>query len=211
MTLKIINKIKYLLISNSILRNIIVFNYYKYYKKNTNFYNHSDLHKIGFISGTDKYDKWHSFKNISYLDIYHQYFKNYKRNKINILELGVKNGSSLKTWQNYFKQATVVGLDMNANCKKFENKNTHIYIGRQEDNKLSNKIINRYNYFDIIIDDASHINELTIKSFKLYFPHLNKSGIYILEDMTTTYEDLNKVIGKWDGELIKNKESWIAA
>ena len=41
--------------------------------------------------------------------------------------------------------------------------------------------------FDIIIDDGSHLRKDVIKSFHLLFPHLNNDGLYVVEDMQTSY------------------------
>ena len=41
--------------------------------------------------------------------------------------------------------------------------------------------------FDIIIDDGSHISKDVKKSFHLLFPILNNKGLYVVEDMQTSY------------------------
>ena len=41
----------------------------------------------------------------------------------------------------------------------------------------------------IILDDGSHLNELTIKSFELLFPYLNSGGLYIIEDLGNSYNE----------------------
>jgi hypothetical protein len=40
----------------------------------------------------------------------------------------------------------------------------------------------KYNYFDIIVDDGSHHIDDVISNFDNYFPLLNDGGIYIVED-----------------------------
>jgi len=37
--------------------------------------------------------------------------------------------------------------------------------------------------FDIIIDDASHISPLSIRSFEILFKLLKRGGIYVIEDL----------------------------
>ena len=46
---------------------------------------------------------------------------------------------------------------------------------------------NNIDKFDIIIDDCSHIGTLTCDSFHLFFPHLVKGGLYVVEDWGTGY------------------------
>jgi demethylmacrocin O-methyltransferase len=41
--------------------------------------------------------------------------------------------------------------------------------------------------FDIILDDGSHINDDVIQSFKIMFPKIRKGGVYIAEDLQTSY------------------------
>ncbi len=40
---------------------------------------------------------------------------------------------------------------------------------------------------DIIIDDGSHINEHVIETFKMLFPLLKDGGLYVIEDIQTSY------------------------
>jgi cephalosporin hydroxylase len=44
---------------------------------------------------------------------------------------------------------------------------------------------------DIVIDDASHINDLTIQTFKIVFPYLKEGAIYVVEDTHTSYWEEN--------------------
>jgi hypothetical protein len=167
-----------------------------------------NLREIGIKNGTDKVDMWHSFQNQSYLDIYEIYFKKYKDKKINILEIGVKNGNSINTWLEYFPNATIYGLDINPNCKKYETERSKIFIGSQDDKNIIEQMLADAGKFDIIIDDGSHINSLTIKSFELLFNSVSDGGLYIMEDLGCSYENLEKLESNgnsWDGELTKNK------
>lgn len=163
-----------------------------------------NLHETGLIFNTDKTNNHHTFKNRSYLDIYEQYFNKFKNENINILEIGVKGGHSLRLWKNWFPNAKIVGLDLNPDCLKHTEERIEIFIGSQDDSLLINKIINKYKNFSIIIDDGSHINDLIVRSYHLLFQHLLSNGLYIIEDLNCSYEDLNTV-GGWEGELDRNK------
>jgi hypothetical protein len=39
-----------------------------------------------------------------------------------------------------------------------------------------------------VIDDGSHVNELTIKTFEYVFPKLQAGSIYVIEDTHSCYE-----------------------
>ena len=53
----------------------------------------------------------------------------------------------------------------------------------------------------MILDDASHINELTLRSFEMLFDHLKLGGFYIIEDTHCTYGDekFAEVAKGWPG------------
>ena len=159
------------------------------------------LHKLAVKHKTDKYNKPHTFNSMNYLDIYERYFTNLVNKPINILEIGVRLGCSLRMWKEYFPKAQIYGIDVRPDCKKHEEDRISIVIGPQEKPETINNIVNKVNNFDIIIDDGSHINKFTLASFKLLFPHLKHKGIYVIEDMRPTYiplEDIN-VREKWFG------------
>ncbi len=71
----------------------------------------------------------------------------------------------------------------------FDTKRIKTYQGSQDDPALMKRIIkeNNIDKFDIIIDDCSHIGTLTCDSFHLFFPHLVKGGLYVVEDWGTGY------------------------
>lgn len=123
-----------------------------------------------------------------YFHFYDKYFSRYRDKNIKVLEIGVQNGGSLQMWQNYFGKGThVIGMDIDANCKKFDSDEIKIFIGDQNNlNDLEN-LINLYKNFDIIIDDGSHMNHHQINTFKYLFPYLNEGGTYLVEDIHTSY------------------------
>ena len=79
-------------------------------------------------------------------------------------------------------------IDIDPTTKKFERDGVEIFIGSQDDQKLIKDITNKCNKFDVILDDGSHINELTLKSFNLLWGHLKPGGLYIIEDLHCSYE-----------------------
>ena len=72
--------------------------------------------------------------------------------------------------------------------KYFEKvKNVEFFCGDQSDEKILQSIINKFKYFDIIIDDGSHISKDVIKSFNFLFEHLSEGGLYMIEDLHYSY------------------------
>ena len=60
----------------------------------------------------------------------------------------------------------------------------------------TDKRILDYAPFDIIIDDGGHKMSEQISSFRMLYPNLNKGGLYIIEDLNSSYWD-----EFWDQEL----------
>ena len=130
--------------------------------------------------------KYPSSKNISgFIQLYEKYFSSLKNSKINILEIGVEGGDSLRIWREYFTNANICGIDIDK--KDFKIDNTEILQGDQSDKNFLKTLIDKYKNFDIIIDDGSHQAKHIIASFKFLFPHLNNNGIYVIEDLQTSY------------------------
>jgi len=130
--------------------------------------------------------KYPSSKNVSgFIQLYDQYFSPYRDWEINILEIGVDNGDSLRIWREYFSKANICGIDINK--KDFTIENTDIFEGDQSDYKFLETLVNKYKNFDIIIDDGSHQAKHIISSFNFLFPYLNKGGLYVIEDLQTSY------------------------
>ena len=138
----------------------------------------TSLKEIGKKYPTNKND-------YGFLDIYENYFKNLKEKKLNILEIGVDKGDSLRLWREYFTNANICGLDIDK--KDFSIEGVEIYQGDQNDKFLINEIAKKHGKFDIIIDDGSHISRHIINSFNHLFDHLSSNGLYIVEDLQTSY------------------------
>lgn len=128
----------------------------------------------------------------------HDYLKRYNfhffpiREKVKkILEIGVDRGESLTIWKEYFPNAEIHGLDINKECLKYNDDRIKITIGDQSDPKFLDKFGQENKFFDIIIDDGSHMHDHIIKSFTSLYPYLNNKGYYVVEDVINNYETTN--------------------
>ena len=121
-----------------------------------------------------------------FLEIYENYFEKLRNNELNILEIGVENGDSLRIWSSFFVNSKICGIDIVK--KNFIIKNCEIFCGSQSDSNFLLEIINKYKYFDIIIDDGSHQSKDIIFSFNYLFDHLKDGGLYVIEDLQTSYQ-----------------------
>ena len=164
-----------------------------------------ELKKLGIKYGTDKATT-HSFNQRSFLDIYEKYFQLLKDKKVVLLEIGVLNGSSLEVWKEYFSSdSKIIGLDIDPSKSSLSKSNIEIVIGSQNDtNIIKNIKDHNKDGFDIIIDDGSHLNKLTIESFNLLFDSIKPGGFYVIEDTHCTYgeewwTDFDKLVSQWPG------------
>lgn len=145
------------------------------------------------------------FPGHTYLEVYDRLFSIYQNEPINVLEIGILRGTSLKLWSEYFTKATIYGADTFertdwAGCKYEEVTNSLKDYNRIKLVKVNscsdnlNERIERENFlnnipdgfFHIIIDDGSHELEDQVKTFINFKPKLNKDGIYIVEDIGIT-------------------------
>ena len=82
-------------------------------------------------------------------------------------------------------EINICGIDIDK--KDFIIENVSILQGDQSDKLFLESIIKKYEKFDIIIDDGSHQAKHIIASFNFLFSHLNDKGIYVIEDLQTSY------------------------
>jgi predicted O-methyltransferase YrrM len=127
-------------------------------------------------------------KLTSYFPEYDFCFSAYREKPVRLLEIGVAEGGSLATWEAYFPNAEqIVGLDIKPECAKFTEGKRKVYIGSQTDRELLQSISAKEGPFDIIIDDGGHTMKQQIVSFETLFPMLKDGGIYVIEDLHTSY------------------------
>ena len=130
-----------------------------------------------------------------YSDIYFLYLEKLKTKNINLLEIGVADGKSLLAWSNYFKNGKIIGIDkkhIDLNEKNINQSNIIIHQGHQGNSKFIQSLIEKYEKFDIIIDDGSHFPKDVIMSFNLLFSSLKENGLYFVEDIQTSYNHFFK-------------------
>lgn len=133
-------------------------------------------------------DKRRIAKWTHYFDIYDRHFARFRGKEVNILEIGVAHGGSLQMWKTYFgAEAKIYGLDINPKCKEFEEENIKIFIGSQSDRKLLRKIKASIPQIDILIDDGGHMMTQQIVTFEELFGHIKEDGVYLAEDLHTSY------------------------
>ena len=161
------------------------------------------LDQLGIKYGTDKNSKHHN-----YLDIYESWIGKYRNENIVLVdavggyEFKDKGGESLRMWADFLPLSKIIGIDLYEKEINVQ-KNVKLYKCSQDNEEGLKNIFETEGLPTVFIDDFSHINELTIKTFEICFPLVKHGGIYIVEDIegfaytdygyggTTDYNDMN--------------------
>lgn len=129
------------------------------------------------MRATDKFWKH------NYTHLYDEHLNGDK--PLNILEIGVKRGSSLLMWKKAFPKATVSGIDVKDVSGKrilMRNKDLNLYVGDQADTEFLKTVVEKGKY-DLIVDDGSHRPDDQYASLNFLWPYISKGGLYVIEDL----------------------------
>jgi len=126
--------------------------------------------------------------NHSYIEYYYSPEFTFKRTeRLNILEIGIWNGGSIKLWKSWFVNSNIIGIDDDSGI--FGNMR-HI-----KDNSIpgatliwgdaySDTIVNQFdNDFDYIIDDGPHTFDSHKLCIEKWLPKLKQGRKLIIEDI----------------------------
>lgn len=138
----------------------------------------------------------------NYLETYENLFSGIRTNKMNILEIGVLFGGSLKMWEEYFCNSTIYGIedfsqkDSNKDFGSFDvnavevrndlakHNRIRLVEGDARDNDFIQKEIGSVGIkFDVIIDDGDHVVPNQVDNFNNLFPYLSDDGVFVIEDV----------------------------
>lgn len=107
---------------------------------------------------------------------------------VRLLELGVLHGGSLQLWRKYFgPDAVVFGIDINPQVAALEDPDYEVRIGSQDDPQFLADVVAEMGGVDIVIDDGSHFARHQRASFLALFPLVSVGGVYVVEDLHTSY------------------------
>ncbi len=142
-----------------------------------------EMERLFFTHTGRRLHKWHH-----YLSIYDRWFAPYKNKPVTLLEIGVAGGGSLELWRKFFgDQLRIIGVDIDPLAREKAPKDAEIIIGDQSDPAFLKTLAATIGEVDIIIDDGSHVNAHQILTFDALFPILKDGGLYVCEDLHTSY------------------------
>jgi hypothetical protein len=143
----------------------------------------NDLEALLYRRKGRRADKWQH-----YLAVYDRFFAPFRDKAPRLLEIGVNDGGSLALWRKYFgPAATIVGLDIDETCREVGDGIARVVIGDQTDAALLRQIVAEMGGVDIVIDDGSHVAAHQRASLDVLFPLLAEGGLYVCEDLHTSY------------------------
>jgi len=127
-------------------------------------------------------------KESNYFEIYDRHFSKFRGKDINVIEIGVGSGESARMWLDYFgPYATIHGVDINPDCLNAQADRINIHIGDQADTSFLQSVVSSIPFIDVVIDDGGHQMVQQITTFETLFPKIQANGIYLCEDLHTSY------------------------
>ena len=137
---------------------------------------------------TDKGSVFNKNLGSGFTKFYENHLNKFKNDNINILEIGSYSGASAVAFAKYFPNSKIYCIDINLRNFIYKSKKIFPY-GIDSSNKkmllnFLNKIyfFNKIKYFDIIIDDGSHMLSDQLFSLDFFYRYVKKKGFYIIED-----------------------------
>lgn len=122
----------------------------------------------------------------TYMPHYEKLLGHYVDMPLNILEIGVCNGGSIKTWMELFPRGMIYGVDVKNDTRWPSNayapeEPVRIDLCDQSDPRL----VTLYppESLDVVIDDGSHAFSDQTRARESLWPALKPGGFYFIEDI----------------------------
>ena len=118
-----------------------------------------------------------------YVDLYELLLRGWRDKAIEILEIGVLDGGSIRMWRRYFPHSIITAIDVSVKVT-FDGDPVISFINGDA---YSEEVISQFtgHMFDLMIDDADHRVENQTIFLQRYSPLLKPEGILIIEDVIT--------------------------
>jgi hypothetical protein len=154
-------------------------------------------------------------KGVDFTSVYHSLLSHVREAPLRLLEIGLYNGGSLRMWREYLPNATLHGMDVDRRTLAYELEipGTKVRLVDQADARALRAFVDELGGgYDVIVDDGGHTMEQQIVSFEVLFPHVVSGGIYVIEDLGTSYfvEYGGRAIGE-DGTAVAHMKRLVDA
>ena len=160
------------------------------------------------LYGSDKGTIKHNYATVYeriLADVLSSYSEKRLQAQVTIGEVGVACGASLRMWANYLPAGKIFGFDIRPECGALCQDLSNVSIMIEDATKLAQ--LNKYqSFFDIFVDDGSHISEDIVATFDSCWSWVKPSGFYIIEDLSCTYkEEYTQTFRNTFGRDVQNK------
>jgi len=149
------------------------------------------MYKLCRKYGTDKVTR-HNYHNI-----FPFYIEKFYDKSGGMIEVGLQKGSSLKMYLDLFPKMHIYGLDIEPSPTRGD-RHTIIKCDQSLETDLKNAMAKIKHPIYFINDDGSHIPEHQVLTFNMTFPTLESGGVYIIEDIETSYWKRRKIYKKYE-------------
>lgn len=145
--------------------------------------------ELGIQADTDKvtHHGYHRF--------YPRYLDSLRDTATGMLEIGISQHNSIFLWKKYFSKAQIYGIDIDEKTSSDE-RVTMFKADQSKLDDLRNVCSSVTHPIQFIIDDGSHVPEHQVLTFNFFFKTLlQPGGVYIVEDIETSYWSHNGLYG----------------
>ena len=150
------------------------------------------------LGGSKRQSTDHDFTIMKARNFFDHYTSLIHGNYKKILELGVYQGGSFVFLDQLLKPSRIAGIEISnvpiPGLDKYVAENgdhARLYYGTSQDDVARLRTIVDEDFggeLDLVVDDASHLYELTKASFTTLFPLVRPGGLYIIEDWSWSFE-----------------------
>jgi hypothetical protein len=139
-----------------------------------------------------------------YAKFYENWFNPIKESATHVCEIGIYDGASLKSFYDYFPNARILGLDINSDKTQYRNDRVFTDVLDQSNKEDLTSFSERFlETFDVLLDDGSHDVEHQQLTFGKLFKTIKPGGIYIIEDLGSSYFELNTQLYSYKQSQVK--------
>ena len=136
--------------------------------------------------GTDK-------RAHGYLPFYRQHLGPRRHTRLRVLEIGVGMyesrgaGGSLAVWRDYCWRSELFGADIHPKDIRLGRRVRFAQFDQSDAAAVARFADSLECPLDVVIDDGSHVGSHIWTTFTTLFPRLRAGGLYIIEDLATSY------------------------
>lgn len=141
----------------------------------------ASLTELGKLNSTDKVDH-------RYLPHYERRFRHLRDQPIKLLEIGIWNGNSLRTWRDFFPHGLIYGIDI-VPAYMFTEERIDCFLGDQSDFAFLAKVASITGPLDFVVDDGGHQAVQHVASFSVLWQHIKPGGWYCVEDCFSLFDE----------------------